>query len=159
MWKLGESIFAAFMDVEKEMGRLDNNLTITRPRARKNVLNARRLQKAEEKLENEEYISREFLRAVDKYFDEWAAEEWETLENSTDSDDSNDEAVTPELYQDSSDEEILLQPPTQPQEESTVTCDICMDREPDVFLRAMWSSEYVWPLCTSGKGTTWEMPI
>ena len=23
----------------------------------------------------------------------------------------------------------------------------------------MWSSEYVWPLCTSGKGTTWEMPI
>ena len=24
---------------------------------------------------------------------------------------------------------------------------------------AMWSSEYVWPLCTSGKGTTWEMPI
>ena len=56
------------------------------------------------------------------------------LENSTDSDDSNDEAVTPELYQDSSDEEILLQPPTQPQEESTVTCDICMDREPDVFI-------------------------
>ena len=50
--------------------------------------------KAEEKLENEEYSSREFLRAVtysfnvsnDKYFDEWAAEEWETLENSTDSD-------------------------------------------------------------------------
>ena len=82
MWKLGESIFAAFMDVEKEMGRLDNNLTITRPRARKNVLNARRLQKAEEKLENEEYSSREFLRAVtysfyvsnDKYFDEWAAQ-------------------------------------------------------------------------------------
>ena len=50
MWKLGETIFAAFMDVEKEMGRLDNNLTITRPKARKNVLNARRLQKAEEKL-------------------------------------------------------------------------------------------------------------
>ena len=43
-------------------------------------------------------------------------------------------AVTPEPYQDSSDEEILLQPLTQPQEESTVTCDICMDREPDVFI-------------------------
>ena len=80
MWKLGETIFAAFMDVEKEMGRLDNNLTITRPKARKNVLNARRLKKAEEKLESEEYSSREFLRAVtysfnvtnDKYFDEYS---------------------------------------------------------------------------------------
>ena len=142
MWKLGETIFAAFMDVEKEMGRLDNNLTITRPKARKNVLNARRLKKAEEKLESEEYSSREFLRAVtysfnvtnDKYFDEWAAEEWETLENGTDSDDSENEAVTPEPYLDySSDEEVTF-PQHQTQQESTVTCDICMDREPDVFI-------------------------
>ena len=141
MWKLGETIFAAFMDVEKEMGRLDNNLTITRPKARKNVLNARRLKKAEEKLESEEYSSREFLRAVtysfnvtnDKYFDEWAAEEWETLENGTDSDDSENEAVTPEPYQDLSDEEVTF-PKHQTQQESTVTCDICMDREPDVFI-------------------------
>ena len=51
---------------------------------------------------SEEYSSREFLRTVtysfdvtnDKYFDEWAAEEWETLENGTDPDDSENEAVT-----------------------------------------------------------------
>ena len=138
MWKLGERIYAAFVDVEKEMGRLDNNLSITRPRARKNVLNAERLQKAEQKLVDETYSSRDFLRAVTysfnitnkKYFDEWAAEEWaaEESEDNIDSDDSDEDEVAPLLYQDSSDDEIQLQP------QGAHTCIICMEREPDVFL-------------------------
>ena len=52
----------------------------------------------------------------------------------TDSDDSENEAVTPEPYLDySSDEEVTF-PQHQTQQESTVTCDICMDREPDVLI-------------------------
>ena len=109
-----------------------------RPRARKNVLNAERLRKAEEKLEREIYSSRDFLRAVTysfnisnkKYFDEWAAEEWAAMEDNSDSDDSDQEVAAPELFQDSEDDEILLQPQTQ----NTVLCFICEDREPDVFL-------------------------
>ena len=141
IWKLGEKIYDAFVDAQKDMGRLENNLTITRPRARKNVLNTQRLRRAEEKL-GRTYSSRDFLKAVtysfnitnNKYFDEWAdPEDNALLDENSDSDDSDEGDNTPELFQDESDEEIQLQP-QQGAHNTRQNCVICMDREPEVVL-------------------------
>ena len=45
-WTLLEKIHEAFIDVEKDMGRLDNNIKITESRKNKNVLNTERLRTA-----------------------------------------------------------------------------------------------------------------
>ena len=140
MWKLYKKIYDAFVDAQKDMGRLDNNLTITRPRARKNVLNTQRLRVAEEKL-GTTYTSRDFLKAVThsfnltnaKYFEEWALEDNDMLAESSDSNDSDEGENAPELYQDESDDEIQLQP-QQGAQNTRPACVVCMDREPQVVL-------------------------
>ena len=146
IWKCGEAIYAAFVDAEKDMMRLENNCRIARSRARKNVLNGERLRKAEAKL-GTSYSSRDFLKAViysfsqsnKKYFEEMADDlegdsELGEPEQFVDSDDESDNQQ-PEFYQDSEDEEIILNPvqaqPTQTeqQDETDRLCNICFMKE------------------------------
>ena len=99
-WQLGEKIFTAFNNVQRDMARLDKNIVPTRPKKRKNILNAKKLCIAEEKQDLDDEVS-------------------DRNSTETDSDNSEDEhndtqlAVDAHLYHDESDTEILLQP-TQP---------------------------------------------
>ena len=141
-WKLCERIHAAFIDVQKDMARLDTNQKITRPQKRKKVLNSECLRKAEAKL-GTTYTSREFLSAVaysfnttnKNYFNELSEELEEDMSDenenadTNESSDSDDEQDAPELYQDESDDEIQLQPQVR-----IPTCVVCMDNPPNVVL-------------------------
>ena len=62
---------------------------------------------------------------------------WHTYLTKTVTEDLDEGDVTPELFQDESDNEIQLQP-QQGAQNTVPTCVICMDRRPEVVLVPKW---------------------
>ena len=88
MWFLLDKMYKEFEDVEKEMKSLEIGVKIRRPKKTKNVLNARRLRIAEQKLlaGRNGYDAMAFLREASHSFRESNAEYFSRLLENLDDD-------------------------------------------------------------------------
>ena len=85
-------------------------------------------------------MSHTFSKTNSSYFDELAQDLEDDVSDgsSSDIDTEDEDEQAPDLYQDESDSEIMLQPATQgtqsQQQQNERKCIICMDRLPEVVL-------------------------